>query len=152
MKLFSSLLLPFLLLTFLHSPAALAAPVKKQAGPGDIYLSQVRLDEAARLISQIGKTSIVVTAKVSEQVVSLYLRDVNVEGMVKNLCRAAGVWYRFDPQTATYLLMSAEEYQRDVAITRDDITRSYVLRHHNVVAVAHAVKALFGTRWRKCRR
>ncbi|MDD3481403.1 type II secretion system protein GspD [Azovibrio restrictus] len=146
MKLFSSLLLPFLLLTPLHPPAALAAPVKKQAGPGDIYLSQVRLDEAARLISQIGRTSIVVTAKVSEQVVSLYLRDVNVEGMVKNLCRAAGVWYRFDSQTATYLLMSAEEYQRDVAITRDDITRSYVLRHHNVVAVAHAVKALFGAR------
>lgn len=146
MKLFSSLLLTFLLLAPLHPPAALAAPVKKQTGPGDIYLSQVRLDEAARLISQIGKTSIVVTAKVSDQVVSLYLRDVNVEGMVKNLCRAAGVWYRFDSQTATYLLMSAEEYQRDVAITRDDITRSYVLRHHNVVAVAHAVKALFGAR------
>jgi type II secretory pathway component GspD/PulD (secretin) len=119
---------------------------KSSDSPGDIYLSQVRLDEAARLISQIGHTSIVVTAKVSDQVVSLYLRDVSVEGMVKNLCRAAGVWYRYDAQTHTYLLMSAEEYQRDIAITRDDVTRTFVLRHHNVVAVANAIKALFGTR------
>lgn len=131
-----------------------AAPADKEPAParvkpkalGDIYLKQVGLDEAAQLISQIGNTSIVVTASVANKVVSLYLRDVTVEGMVKNLSRAAGVWYRFDPQTNAYLLMSAQEYQQDIAITRDDITRAFVLRHHNVVSIANAIRALLGSR------
>jgi general secretion pathway protein D len=114
--------------------------------PGDIYLRQVSLDEAAQLIARIGKTSIVVTGSVANKVVSLYLRDVSVDGMVKNLCRAAGVWYRFDAKTNTYLIMSATEYQQDIAITRDDVTRVYVLKHHNVVSIANAIQALFGDR------
>ncbi|MDR1889608.1 MAG: hypothetical protein LBQ81_09575 [Zoogloeaceae bacterium] len=122
--------------------AALDAP----PGPGDIYLRQVTLDEAAQLIARIGKTSIVVTESVSNKVVSLYLRDVNVEGMIKNLCRAAGIWYRFDSKNNTYVLMSGREYQQDIAITRDDITRTWVLRHHNVISIANAIQALFGAR------
>ncbi|MDR2164925.1 MAG: hypothetical protein LBO79_04700 [Zoogloeaceae bacterium] len=118
----------------------------KAKTPGDFYLRQITLDEAAQLISQISRASIVVTSSVSRKVVSLYLRDVSVDGMVKNLCRAAGVWYRFDAQTNTYLIMSAAEYQQDIAITRDDVTRTYVLKHHNVVSIANAIQALFGER------
>lgn len=114
--------------------------------PGDLYLRQVTLDDAAQLIARIGKTSIVVTGSVSGKVVSLYLRDVGVENMIKNLCRAAGVWYRHDPKGQVYILMSAQEYQQDIAIARDDITRSWVLKHHNVVSIANAVSALFGSR------
>ncbi|MDR2164878.1 MAG: hypothetical protein LBO79_04455 [Zoogloeaceae bacterium] len=116
------------------------------ASPGDIYLRNTSLDDAAQLISQIGKTSIVVTSSVSSKTVSLYLRDVDVEGMIRSLCRAAGVWYRYDMKTNAYILMSAQEYQQDIIIARDDITRSYVLRHHNVVSIAYAIQALFGGR------
>ena len=122
------------------------ADTKAKTSPGDVYFKQITLDEAARFISQIGKTSIVVTSSVANKVVSLYLRDIDVDGMVKNLCRAAGVWYRFDPQTRAYILMNAQEYQQDIAITRDEITRNYVLRHHNVVSIANAIAALFGER------
>ncbi|MDR0736450.1 MAG: hypothetical protein LBF51_06425 [Zoogloeaceae bacterium] len=130
------------------APKTGAQPEKQSAArqPGDLYLRQVTLDEAAQLIARIGKTSIVVTGSVSGRVVSLYLRDVGIEGMVKNLCRAAGVWYRYDPQSKVYLLMSAQEYQQDIAISRDDVTRSWVLKHHNVVSIANAVSALFGAR------
>jgi general secretion pathway protein D len=129
-------------------PAAkpVANVVNEAPRPGDIYLRQVSLDEAAQLIARIGRTSIVVTGSVANKVVSLYLRDVPIEGMVKNLCRAAGVWYRFDARTNTYLIMSAQEYQQDIAITRDDMTRIHVLKHHNVVSVANAIQALFGSR------
>ena len=124
-----------------------APPAKAADGfPGDVYLKQITLDEAAQFISQVGKASVVVSSSVANKVVSLYLRDVNVEGMVRSLCRAAGVWYRYDPQTKAYILMNAQEYQQDIAITRDEITRSYVLRHHNVVSIANAIEALFGDR------
>jgi hypothetical protein len=73
-------------------PAWSATPAKPRPGaggsPGDVYLKQITLDEAAQFISQIGSTSIVVTSSVANKRVSLYLRDVDVDGMVKNLCRA----------------------------------------------------------------
>jgi len=123
-----------------------AAKLDANGSPGDVYFKQITLDEAAQFISQIGKTSIVVTSSVAEKKVSLYLRDVSIEGMVKSLCRAAGVWYRYDAQTKAYILMNAKEYQQDLAITRDETTRDYVLRHHNVVSIANAIQALFGER------
>ena len=42
--------------------------------------------------------------------------------------------------------MNGDEYQKDLAIIRDEQTRVFTLRHHNVVATANAVKALFGNR------
>lgn len=129
-----------------QNPAA-ARPAPAPAGIlGDIQLTQVRLDDAARLLSQVGKANVVVTGKVAEQIVSLYLHDTTVEDMVRNLCRAAGVWYRFDTASKTYVVMSGEEYQKDLAIVRDEQTRVFTLRHHNVVATANAIKALFGAR------
>ncbi|MDR1661939.1 MAG: DUF3438 family protein [Azoarcus sp.] len=147
-RVFRAAALVFALAVAFPAPARPPAPTKFDANgsPGDVYFKQITLDEAAQFISQIGKTSIVVTASVASKKVSLYLRDVNVEGMVKSLCRAAGVWYRFDAQTKTYILMDAKEYQQDIAITRDETTRSYALRHHNVVSIANAIAALFGDR------
>ncbi|MDR0440943.1 MAG: hypothetical protein LBI59_08190 [Candidatus Accumulibacter sp.] len=124
------------------NPAAAAA----DGALGDIMLTQVRLEDAVRLLSQVGKTNIVVTGKVSEVVVSLYLRDSRVDDMIRNLCRAAGVWYRYDSVSKTYLIMSGEEYQKDLAIVRDEQTRVFTLRHHNVVSTANAIRALFGSR------
>ena len=124
--------------------AAPSAPAP--ASPGDLLLTQVRLDEAVRLLAQIAKTNIVVTGKVSDIVLSLYLRNASVDDMVRNLCRAAGVWFRYDSGSKTYIIMNGDEYQKDLAIIRDEQTRVFTLRHHNVVATANAVKALFGNR------
>jgi general secretion pathway protein D len=125
----------------------LVRPARNLGGaPGDIFLRQVSLDEAARMISRITKSNIVVTSSVSSKIVSLYLNDVSVENMVKNLCRAAGIWYRYDSAAKVYVLMSDKEYRQDIAIARDEITRTYVLKHHNVVSIANAIQALFGNR------
>jgi type II secretory pathway component GspD/PulD (secretin) len=130
-------------------PAPAAAPVAKPLPPGilgKIQLSQVRLEEVARLLSDVGNANVVVTSKVSDEVVSLYLRNASVDDMVRNVCRAAGVWFRYDSTSKTYVIMSASEYQKDLAIVRDEKTQVFTLRHHNVVATANAVKALFGSR------
>ena len=42
--------------------------------------------------------------------------------------------------------MSAKEYQKDIEIVRDEKTKVFTLRHHNVVATANAIGALFGPR------
>lgn len=120
------------------------------AGPrdsiGDIQLTRVRLEDVARLLSQVGNANVVVTSEVLDKVVSIYLRNARVEDMVRNVCRAAGVWYRRDFESNTYIIMSAEEYRRDLLVVRDEATRVFTLRHHNLVAAANAIKALFGQR------
>ncbi|MGQ0710525.1 MAG: type II secretion system protein GspD [Rhodoferax sp.] len=129
-----------------QAPAQAAAPTPAASELGNIRLTSVRLTEVARLLSQVGNANVVVTAKVAELEVSLYLHNASVEDMVRNTCRAAGVWYRLDPRSKTYVIMSAEEYQKDLAIVRDEKTRVFTLRHHNVVSTANAVKGLFGQR------
>lgn len=124
-------------------------PIAKALPPGvlgNIQLTQIRLEDIARLLSQIGNANVVVTNKVADLVVSLYLRDASVDDMVRNVCRAAGAWYRYDTTSKTYVIMSGEEYQKDLSIVRDEKTEIFTLRHHNVVATANAVKALFGSR------
>ena len=113
-----------------------------------VDLRDMPLAELARLISQVGNVNVIVTSAVAEKKVSLYVRDADVGGLVKNLSRVASVWYRYDAPTRTYLLMSADEYQRDVAITRDDVTRVYTLRNYNVVSAANMLRGLYGRRVR----
>lgn len=113
---------------------------------GDIQLTQVSLADAARMLSQVGKANVVVTGSIADKVVSLYLHDATVEDMVRNLCRAAGIWYRYDVASKTYVIMSGNEYQKDLALVRDEQTKVFTLRHHNVVATANAIKGLFGSR------
>ncbi len=148
------LIVSLLLLMVIHNIAHSAPAARKSAteaernvgSPGDIMLTQVRLDEAVRLLAQIGKANIVVTGKVSEEIVSLYLRNTSIDDMIRNLCRAAGVWYRYDASSKTYIIMSGDEYQKDLAIVRDEQTQVFTLRHHNVVSTANAIKGLFGSR------
>lgn len=149
----SILALALLAATTLTAPPA-AAQTAKRPTPGalppgvlgNIQLSKVRLEEIARLLSQVGNANVVVTSQVSDEVVSLYLKNASVDDMVRNVCRAAGVWYRYDTASKTYVIMSASEYQKDLAIVRDEKTQIFTLRHHNVVSTAHAIKALFGSR------
>ena len=127
-------------------------PSEKPAGNassfvlGDIQLTQVSLSDAARMLSQVGKANVVVTGSIADKVVSLYLHNATVDDMVRNLCRAAGVWFRYDSTSKTYVIMSGTEYQKDLALVRDEQTQVFTLRHHNVVSTANAVKAVFGAR------
>jgi type II secretory pathway component GspD/PulD (secretin) len=141
--------LPSLALETVQSRPAAKPPAEKKLPPGvlgNIQLTQIRLEEVARLLSQIGNANVVVTSKVSDLVVSLYLHDASVDDMVRNVSRAAGAWYRFDSTSKTYVIMSGEEYQKDLTIVRDEKTQVFTLRHHNVVSTANAIKALFGMR------
>lgn len=113
---------------------------------GDIQLTQVTLSDAARMLSQVGKANVVVTGSIADKVVSLYLHNATVDDMVRNLCRAAGIWYRYDSSSKTYVIMSGSEYQKDLALVRDEQTQVFTLRHHNVVSTANAIKAVFGAR------
>lgn len=113
---------------------------------GTIDLRDVRINEVIRLVAEASGVNIVATQDVGQRIVSLYLRDTTAHGVVDTLARVGGLWYRWQPETGTYLLMSAAEYQRDLGVLRDEETRVFRLRHHNVVAAAYMLESLFGER------
>lgn len=132
-------------------PAATAvrkpAPVKSDTTViGDVDFRDIRIIDAVRLASDLSGMNIVATSKVAEQKVTLFLQGTTVRNLIENICRVTGLWYRHDRATNTYLVMSQEEFQRDVMVFRADYTRVLTLKHHNVVSAANAIKGLYGRR------
>ncbi len=135
---------------FLHAAKIEAQPVLTLYGPnqsiGDVDFRSVRLAEIARLVSKLSGYNVVASSKVADIEVTLYLRNTTLPSLVSNLSRAAGLWFRFDRDSRTYILMSEEEFRHDIIVARDDKTRVLTLKHNNVVSAANAVQALFGSR------
>lgn len=113
---------------------------------GNVDFRQIPVVEAARLASELARVNIVATNAVADVKVTLFLRRTTVQAMIDSMARAAGLWYRYDKATKTYLLMTAEEFRRDVVIYRADNTQIFSMKYYNVVSAAAVVRALFGRR------
>lgn len=157
---YSRLLLCLLCLS-LSLPPAFAAPGRHAEpktrirpeppqGPdaplGTFDLRDTRIHDVMRLVAELSGVNVVATEAVGARVLSLYLRDATARGVIDTVARISGLWYRYRPESGTYLLMTAEEYQRDISVFREEETRVFRLRHHNVVSAANALVALFGSR------
>jgi len=121
-------------------------PTGAQVAIPALELRDANVLDAVRLLSELGGINMVATAEAAERKVSNYLRDTNVHNALDRLCRVAGLWYRFNRTTQTYLIMTSEQYKDDLVIYRDDIIRSFVLKHQNVVTAALTIESLFGSR------
>lgn len=125
----------------------LPAPPKGPDAPlGTFDLRDTRIHDVMRLVAELSGVNVVATEAVGARVLSLYLRDASARSVIDTVARISGLWYRYRPESGTYLLMTAEEYQRDISVFREEETRVFRLRHHNVVSAANALVALFGSR------
>ncbi|HEY0201462.1 MAG TPA: hypothetical protein VGC24_07200 [Burkholderiaceae bacterium] len=113
---------------------------------GDIDFRQLPMYQAARLASELTQVNVVSTAAASEVPVTLFLRRTTIQALMDNLARVTGLWYRYDKDTNTYLLMTAEEFRRDVVVYRSDVTRVFPMKYYNVVSAATSLRALYGRR------
>lgn len=155
----SRLLIALLSLSLALPPAAAAprkaAPAQEKPRPqgpdaplGTFDLRATRIHDVMRLVAELSGVNVVATDAVGERVLSLYLRDATARSVIDTVARISGLWYRFRPESNTYLLMTAEEFQRDISVFREEETRVFKLRHHNVVSAANSLVALFGSRVR----
>lgn len=111
-------------------------------------LRQASIGTALRLISEVSQANIVATQAASDRELSLYLNRATAAAALDAVTRAAGLWVRWRPSSQSYLVMTADEYQRDLTVFGEERSEVFALRHHNVVAAAHALRALFGHRVR----
>ena len=111
-----------------------------------VELKNVSIKDAAHIMAKMSRSNISVTNEVAQLKLDLSLRNVSLRHAIETLSRITGVWYRFDKRNNSYLLMTEKQYQSSIVVYRDDIIRSFTLKHQNVKAAALTIQGLFGDR------
>lgn len=112
-----------------------------------LQLDRATLAEAFRLLAELTQRNLVVTPDAGQvEIESLLLEDLEIKDAVEAICKTYGLWYR--EEGAVLRIMSAEEYRRDLRVVREPKTRVFSLLHPNPVAVAGAIRDLYGQRVR----
>ena len=111
-----------------------------------LEFKETRIVDAVRLVAESSGVNVVTTEAAGQKTVTLYLQQVTARQAIDTLCKVSGLWYREDKETQTFRVMTTEEYQKDLVIFREDITKAFTLLHPNAISVASAIADLFGGR------
>ncbi|MEL7499745.1 MAG: hypothetical protein AAFN77_19235 [Planctomycetota bacterium] len=98
------------------------------------------------MIAELSGLNIVATEEARQQNVTLYLQNVRAIDAIDTVARVAGLTHRIDTRTNTIRIMTLDEFQDDIVIRRDDVTRVFTLLHPNAISVANAIQDLYGQR------
>ena len=112
----------------------------------NFQLTNSTIVDAARLLSELSGVNIVATEEAGSKTVTLYLQNVRTEKAIEVMCRVADLWYRKDQDVEIYRILTTDEYQKDIVVHKEDITKVFTLLHENVISAATAVADLFGER------
>jgi hypothetical protein len=138
----------------ISKPAAVVQIENRPASVADSHeiritkleFKKARLVDVMRTISEISDINIVPTKEAGEVEVTVYLRNVTVHEAIDTISRSHGLWYRQDKISRAYRVMTAKEYQSDMVVFRDDVTKVFNLLHPNPIIVASAIEDLYGQR------
>lgn len=111
-----------------------------------VEFKNAAIEDATRILAAMTGSNIAVTQAASGAQVNLLLRDVDLKHAVDTLSRVSGLWYRYSKSNNSYLIMTEEQYQGDIVVYRDDIVRTFTLRHQNTESAAQTIKNLYGDR------
>ncbi len=109
-------------------------------------LKETKVVDAVRLIAELSGLNVVATPEAGQTVATVYLQRVRAIDAIETVAMVSGLWYREDAQTGTIRIMTTEQYQNDLVVRRDDITKVFTLLHPNASSVASAIGDLYGER------
>ncbi len=102
------------------------------------------VQDAIRTIAELTGTNIVATREAGQRRFTLYLRHLTVDEAIDSIARVAGLWHRRNERTGVYLMMTTEEYFRDIIVLREELTEMFTLRYQNVLRIGRTIEAMFG--------
>ncbi len=113
---------------------------------GTIEFTDALLSDAIRIIAEQSGVNIIATQDAGEKFITVYIQNTTVKNAVDSISRSAGLWYRYNKDTNVVLIMTTEEYQKDIVVFKKDLTKVYTLKQENVKIAAQAIEALYGDR------
>ncbi len=117
---------------------------KRKDKISSLEFSEARVIDAVRIISELSGTNIVATEEAGNKTASLFLKNVSVRDALDSLCRVSGLWFRYNKATRTYLVMTVEQYNNDLVVYNEGVTKVFTMQHQNVVTTAKIIEGLFG--------
>ncbi len=123
----------------------LAAPTRAQEEALDIErleLRRARVEDAVSLLAELGDETVVATPEASAREVTLTLRRMSLKKAVETLCKVAGLWYR--EEDGVFRVMTTAEFEKGLPSLKDPDVKVFTLRQQNTVAIALAIRDLFG--------
>lgn len=112
----------------------------------ELEFRKTKVQDAVRVIAEMTGVNIVATSEAGKKEVSFFIRELPVEDIVDSICRISGLWYRYNSKSDTFIIMTTEEYQRDIVVFRNEPTRIFQLKYLNVAVAARTIADLFGDR------
>jgi type II secretory pathway component GspD/PulD (secretin) len=125
---------------------SLSASAEKTKKIPFIEFKQTKVQDAITLLSEIADINIIATQEAGQVMVTFKMKNIDVKGAIDTLSRVSGLWYRYVRESNSYLIMTAEQYQSDIVVFRDDLLRTFEMRHQNVKAAAKTISNLYGER------
>ena len=113
-----------------------------------VEFKDAEVRDAARILATLTGTNVAVTREAGQARVDLLLQNTRLKDAIDMLTRVTGLWYRYNKIGNSYVIMTEKQYQEDIVIYRDDIIRTFTLRHQNVNSAALIIQSLFGDRVR----
>ena len=111
-----------------------------------IEAENVPVAQLMRLIADQSGTNIAISDSTRDKPVSIFLRNVNVDAAVEEICRASGLWFRREKPAGTIRITSMQEYTESLNSFREESTEMFTLLYPNVIEVASVIYGLYPDR------
>jgi general secretion pathway protein D len=106
------------------------------------------LAQALGVISERTGQNLVCRANIGERPVQLMLSNVSVQAAVEIICKELNLWYRKDAENNYTVLMSTEDYGKNLEIDYRPQTRVFNLKHTSAPQLAELIALTMGRRVR----
>ncbi len=106
----------------------------------------VSVQTILRMIADRTGANSSVSEDAGKKTVGVFLRNIDAEGAVEEICRTANLWFRRDAAPGIIRVMTLEEYSGSLGTFREEATATFTLLYPNVIDVASAIYGLYPDR------
>lgn len=111
-----------------------------------LNIKDMTLREVAALISQCSGRQAVVSAAAGDIPVSAFLCDIPAEDALAAICRSCGCWYKRDPATGVFTVMTIAEYRGGLSLETEEQVKVVTLRYLDARQTGDALRRLYRDR------
>jgi general secretion pathway protein D len=113
---------------------------------GDIDFKDISVVDAARVLSEVSSVNIIVSQEAESKRFSLFIRDTSIKDAIESICKITGLWYDYDREAKVFMIMTEEQYKKNIVVFRDEKMKVFNLHHQNIMAAVNAIEGMFGDR------
>ena len=111
-----------------------------------VEANNFELGQLVRLLSEQVGVNISASENAASIKVSVFLRNVPINVVVEEVCRAHNLWYRTDEKSGIVRITTMKEYEGSLQTFREEQTRTFTLLYPNVIEIASVIYGLYPER------